>query len=38
VFNGDEQPVSPYYGYYAQHAGSNTTGRSPAWWWKDRQL
>ena len=39
VFNGDEQPVSPYYGYYAQHhSDSNTPGRSPAWWRKDRQL
>jgi capsular exopolysaccharide synthesis family protein len=38
VFNGDEQPVSPYYGYYGQHANSNGTGRAPAWWRADRQL
>jgi len=39
VFNGDERPLSPYYGYYAQHhSDSNATGRSAAWWRKDRQL
>ena len=38
VFNGDEQPLSPYYGYYAHHSDSTPTGRSPAWWRKDRQL
>jgi capsular exopolysaccharide synthesis family protein len=25
VFNGDEQPVSPYYGYYAHHHQSSST-------------
>ena len=39
VFNGDNQPISPYYGYYAQHhPDSNATGHAHAWWRKDRRL
>jgi hypothetical protein len=27
VFNGDDQPLSPYYGYYAQHQSSVRGGQ-----------
>jgi Mrp family chromosome partitioning ATPase len=35
VFNGDEQQLSPYYGYYSHYHQPAKT-RPSAWWRKDR--
>jgi len=33
VFNGDDQPISPYYGYYGhQHRPSRASARPSVWW------
>jgi capsular exopolysaccharide synthesis family protein len=33
VFNGDDQPLSPYYGYYGhQHRPSRASARPSVWW------
>lgn len=38
VFNGDEQRLSPYYGYYGRpHSPSGAAAQRPAWWRRSRQ-
>jgi Mrp family chromosome partitioning ATPase len=33
VFNGDDQPLSPYYGYYGyQHSPSRASAHAVVWW------
>jgi capsular exopolysaccharide synthesis family protein len=34
VFNGDDQPLSNYYGYYGSHDGSTRAHDRPASWWR----
>jgi protein-tyrosine kinase len=39
VFNGDQQQLSPYYGYYTHyHSGAKTPGRSAFSWRRDPKL
>lgn len=39
VFNGDQQPLSPYYGYYTHyHRGAKPPGRSASLWRRDPKL
>lgn len=35
VFNGDEQQLSPYYGYYSHYHQPAKPARASAWWRKD---